>query len=185
MAGETDVVGHHADRGALAVELAQEVHDGLAIFGVEVSGGLVGEEDAGLAAQGPGHGDALLLAARKLARIVPHAVAHPDLFQRLGGALFALGGGESPVGQGKLDVLEDREVADEVEALENETDLAVPDPGALGVVDAGDVVAVELVGALGRRVEQPEDREQRRLAAARRTGDGDVLPLVDVEVDAG
>ena len=38
---------------------------------------------------------------------------------------------------------------------------------------------------LGRRVEQAQDREQRRLAAARGPGDRDVLALADLEVDVG
>ena len=45
--------------------------------------------------------------------------------------------------------------------------------------------AVEAVAAAGRRVEQPQDREQRGLAAARGPGDRDVLALLDLEVDAG
>jgi hypothetical protein len=43
---------------------------------------------------------------------------------------------------------------------------------------------VQRVVAAGRAVEQAEDREQRRLAAAGRTGDGDVLPFLDVEMHA-
>ena len=46
-------------------------------------------------------------------------------------------------------------------------------------------LAVEPVAALGRRVEQAQDRQQRGFAAARRPGDGDVLALADLEVDAG
>ena len=46
-------------------------------------------------------------------------------------------------------------------------------------------LAVQDVLALGRRVEQPEDRQQRRLAAARRPGDRDVLAALDLEVDPG
>src|SRR5574341_2194691 len=40
--GVARVVGHHADGGAVAVQLAQELHDRLAALRVEVSGRLVG-----------------------------------------------------------------------------------------------------------------------------------------------
>ena len=43
---------------------------------------------------------------------------------------------------------------------------------------------VEPVSALARRVQQPEQREQRRLAATRRPGDRHVLPVRDLEVHA-
>src|SRR5205823_13668724 len=42
---------------------------------------------------------------------------------------------------------------------------------------------LEQVGAFGGRVEQPQQRQQRRLAAPRRPGDRDVLALLDLEMD--
>ena len=59
----------------LAHGLAHEGEDLGAGAAVEVAGGLVGEDDLGLAGQGPGHGDPLLLAAGELARAVLQAVA--------------------------------------------------------------------------------------------------------------
>ena len=50
----------------------------LAGAGVEVAGGLVGEDDVGPAGEGAGHGDALLLAAGELARPVVQPVAQAD-----------------------------------------------------------------------------------------------------------
>ncbi len=49
---------------------------------------------------------------------------------------------------------------------------------------AGDVLVEEPVVAFGRVVEQPDDVQQRRLAAAGRPHDGDEIALVDLEVDA-
>jgi hypothetical protein len=49
VAGEARVVGDHADGGAVAVQLAQQPHHGLAVLRVEVAGGLVGEQDRRLA----------------------------------------------------------------------------------------------------------------------------------------
>jgi len=51
-------------------------------------------------------------------------VAHADFFEGGGDGGFALGGGHTAVGEGELDVFVDGEVADEIEGLENETDLA-------------------------------------------------------------
>src|SRR4051794_33901343 len=66
----TRVVGDHRDRRALPVQLLQQLHDGLAVFGVEVSGRLVREQDCGVAGDRARDGHTLLLTARELARKV-------------------------------------------------------------------------------------------------------------------
>ena len=45
-------------------------------------------------------------------------------------------------------------------------------------------LAVQDVSAVGGRIEQAQNRQQRRLAAARRAGDRQVLALLDVEMNA-
>ena len=139
----------------------------------------------GAPADRAGDGDALLLTAGELAGQVLGAVRHADLLERRHHALLALGRLHAAIGERQLDVLVDVEIADQVEALEDEPDLAVADARALRERQIGDRLAVERVLALGRRVEQPEDRQERRLAAARRPGDRDVLAALDLEVDAG
>ena len=89
------------------------------------------------------------------------------------------------VGERQLDILVDGEVADQVEGLEDEADLAVPNAGALGGRELGHRLVVEPVLATGRRVEQAQEREQRGLAAAGRAGDGDVLAAAHLEVHLG
>jgi hypothetical protein len=58
------------------------------------------------------------------------------------------------------------QVANQVEALEDEPDLAVAHPRPLRQRQLGHRLIVQRVGAVGRRVEQAENREQRGLAAA-------------------
>ena len=41
------------------------------------------------------------------------------------------------------------------------------------------------VASAARRIEQAEDREQRRFSAARRSGDGDIFAISDIKVNAG
>ena len=86
---------------------------------------------------------------------------------------------------GQLDVLVDVQIANQVEALEDEADLAVAHPRPLRQRQVGHRFAVEDVLALGRRVEQPQDRQQRRLAAAGRPGNRDVLAGLDLQVNPG
>jgi hypothetical protein len=56
---------------------------------------------------------------------------------------LALGGRHAAVDQRQLDVLEHRQVADQVEALEDEADLAVAHARALGGGEVGHRLAVE------------------------------------------
>ena len=179
------VVRDHADRRAFAVQLAEQLHDGFAVLRVEVSGRLVRQQDRRGAGDGAGDRDALLLTARELRGQVLGAVRHADLLERRHHALLALGRLHAAIGERQLDVLVDVQVADQVEALEDEPDLAVAHARALGERQVRDFLAVQDVAPFGRRVEQPQDREQRRLAAARRAGNRDVLTALDLEVDAG
>ena len=61
--GDIWLMGDDDDGVAVGMELVEEGHDLVAGFGVEVSCGLVGEDDGGFVDQGAGDGDALALAA--------------------------------------------------------------------------------------------------------------------------
>ena len=87
----------------------------------------------GLAAHRPRHRHALLLAAGELRRANASPGAPcPRVRQRLVHPRPRARRGQPAIGQRQLDVLPDRQVADEIEALEDEADLAVAHPGALG-----------------------------------------------------
>ena len=91
VAGVTRIVRHHADGCAAAMQFAQQIHNLLAILRVEVSGGLIGQQDGRITRQRAGHRNALLLTARELRRIVLDAMGHADALQRLMHFLLALG----------------------------------------------------------------------------------------------
>jgi hypothetical protein len=61
--GDIGLVGDENDRVSLGMKLVEEGHDLVAGFGVEVSGGFVGEDDGGVVDESTGDGDALALAA--------------------------------------------------------------------------------------------------------------------------
>jgi len=62
---------------------------------------------------------------------VLRAVAHADFLERVRDGRLALGGGHAAEGEREFDVLVNREIADQIERLENESDFAITDPGAL------------------------------------------------------
>src|SRR6202040_1941856 len=64
------VVRGHEHRGAAVVDLEKELDDPPRRVGVQVAGGLVGDEDARPVHERAGDGDALLLTATQLVRIL-------------------------------------------------------------------------------------------------------------------
>ena len=88
------------------------------------------------------------------------------------------------VDQRQLDVVERGRARQQVEGLEDEPDLLVPDAGQVVVVHRRDFLAVEQVAALRRRVEAADQVHQRGLARPRRPHDRDVLAPLDVDREA-
>ena len=132
--GDVRLVGDEDDGVALGVEVVEERHDLLAGLGVEVAGGLVGEDDGGTVDQRAGDGDALALAAGELVGLVHHAGAEVDGLEDGLGAFGALGGGRAVVDERQLDVVEGGGAGEQVEGLEDEADLLVADAGQLVIV---------------------------------------------------
>src|SRR5579859_5728239 len=93
-------------------------------------------------------------------------VSESDLLKggyRPGSPRLALDAG---VSQRKLDVGQRRSPRDEVEALKDEADLAVANPGQRGFVETADIDAVEPVPATGGDVEAPDDVHHGRFPRA-------------------
>ena len=74
-------VGYHDDGGAFFVELFEQVHHFHAVLGVEVTRRLVGKDNLGVGDDGTGNGDALLLSARELGRLVRAAPSEADIIK--------------------------------------------------------------------------------------------------------
>ena len=112
----------HEDQGRapVALEGEEQVDDGLAGSLVEIAGRLVRHQDRRIRHDGAGDRHALLLAARKLRRIMVQAMAEADRLQ------LGLGPLEGLVLAGELEgqrhVLQGRHGRDEVEGLEHDAD---------------------------------------------------------------
>ena len=83
----------------------------------------------------------------------------------------------------KLDVLVDRQVRQDVERLEDEAELATPRQRAPGVVERGEVRAVDFDTPRVGAVEAGDQVEQRGLARARLADDRDVFARSDPQAE--
>src|SRR5579884_97137 len=169
----------HDGHPARLVQVLEEGHDLLAGARIERAGRLVGQDQARLGDQGASHRHPLLLPARQLRRPVVLAISEADGGQRGQRSLAAVG--RAGVEQRQLDLLDGRHAGQQVEALEDEAQLAVADRRQLVVGEAGHLDAVELVATARGLVEAADGVHQRRLARARGAHDRDEFAAADAD----
>src|ERR1700737_2650012 len=112
------------------------------------------------------------------------AMRHADPLERFLDALPAFSRTHTAIGQWELDVVEDREVANQIEILKDESNLTVSRSRPPAQREIRHRLPVQPVLSTGWRVEQAEDRQQRRLAAARRPGNRHIFATCDLKVDS-
>src|SRR6266511_3326399 len=182
--GEGVLADDHHRAAVVGGELAQQPGDLAADGGVEVGGGLVGQDDRRIVGERAGDRHPLLLAAGELLGPEAEPVAQPDAFQQGTGALVGgVAGGAGEVA-GQLDVLGDGERRQQVEVLEDEAEAAGAQARQAPLGGAGDVQAVHLDDAGGGAQHGAEHQQQGGLAAAGRAHEQHHLAGVDVQVDA-
>src|ERR1043166_9573457 len=113
------------------------------------------------------------------------AMRHAYAIERLRNQSFPIARTHSAIGQRQFDVFENRQVADQIEALKNESDLAVSDPGPVSERKIRNLIALERVTSVRRRVEQTENGQERRFPAAGWSGDGNIFAVADIEMNPG
>src|SRR3569833_2283705 len=152
-------MGHHEHRRALLVQNVQHLHDLFAVARVEIAGRLIRQNQLRGSYNRPGYGDTLLLAAGELRRFVPGAWQKIDQLEHLADPRFALRAWHILVEQWKLDVLVDGKILDEIEALENETQIALAQIDEPARGPTGDILATEQVLAGAGRIDHAHDVE--------------------------
>ena len=131
------VVGHHQDGlAALLVDLVQELHDLGTHLGIQVTGGLVRQDDGGVADQGAGDSHPLALTSGELRGEMPDTVVQSYGINHLQSPFLALGRTHFAVQQGHLHVVQDIERGNQVEALEDKSEFGVAEAGGLPGVEA-------------------------------------------------
>ena len=178
-------MGRRNDRHLLfLVQFPQQLDDLPSRLPVQVARGLVREDDGRIVGQCAGHGDALLLPAGQFQRLVLDPFAEPHQRQQIDAFVDGLVRRQAGENHRQGDVLQGGHDRDQVEGLKDVADLAAPQPGQFVGVQLGDVDLVDIDLALRGLVQRADHVEQGGLARARRAHDGDVLPALDLHVDA-
>ena len=92
------------DEGGLVepVEFEEKIYDLSGTLEVEISGGLIREQDPGAACKGPGEGDPLLLATRQPGRLVGEPLPQAHRGERRPGPLVGIRKATDPEGKGDI-----------------------------------------------------------------------------------
>src|SRR5271157_5203400 len=151
--GDIMVVSDENDVVALLVESIEQRHDLDAGLRIEVAGGLVGENDRRTADERTSDSDTLALTAREFVRLVVHAVCYADRRQRVFCAFDTLFGRDAGVDERQFHVVQRGCAREQIERLENESDLFVADARQFIVVEFADQLSIEPITAFAGRVE--------------------------------
>ena len=155
------------------MQAEEQVHDLLTVAGVEIAGGLVGEEDFRAGRQRPRYGDALLFAAGKLRREMVEPVAEANGLQRIGGLLDRVAPAQEFEWQG--DVLQRGHGRHQVERLKDDADICAAGASKAVFSKRHEIVPGNPYAAAGGFFEPGHDHEQRRFAGPARSDDADGL----------
>ena len=171
------------DRHAAARQLADDAQNLLDHLRVERGCRLVKEHDLRFHRERPHDGETLLLAAGELAGVLARLVAQPHALQEGHRLLLRLCLGNLLLQRRrKRYIVEHRHIRKDIEMLEHHADaLAV---FADGQLLRGDILALEEDLPLVGRLQQVQAPQERRLAAAAGTDDGDNLAPADPGGDA-
>ena len=156
----------------------EEIAHGVGVGVVEVAGGLVGEDQVGVVAEGAGDRDPLPLSAGEEFGGKAGPLRQADLGEEIESAAPVEGlSGDS---EGHEDVLERGEVFEEIVGLENKADVEAPERRA---VCRRRELACDGDGAEVGSFERAEDVEEGRFSLARSSCDGGRLPPLKRERD--
>ena len=179
------VVGdQHEGRARLPVEFLHEGDHRRACLGVQVPGGLVGEEDSRTVGEGSREGDPLLLPARQLGRVVVEAIPESHAIEQVPSPLTVAGG---PLPAHQLQrhehILECRQRRQQVEGLEDKAYVSGAEAGSPVFGEREDVFAGQDHPTRGGFVESRQKAQQGRLSGARWADHGDEALGLDLQVD--
>ena len=168
----------------LAIELGHQRQHPRAVVGIEVAGGLVGDEQGRLVHERARDGRALHLAAGHFLWVVPQAMGDADALGQARGAAGGLAHGHPAQQARQRDVVAERQRRQQVEELEDEANALPPDAGELVVGEAFERAALERQLAGGGPIHRATEVQQCRFAATRRAHQGHEIAAVDGESDS-
>ena len=177
-------MGHHDNCSPLGMKFIQEPQDRPSCCRVEIASGFICKQERGVTHERPSNCNTLLLPAGELAWAVREAVREFNSIEDRIGSSMSLCPRNALIEERHFNILDDRQLWNQIEGLKDEADPPPPNGAELGVFHVSDILAVEQIRALGRSIKTANNIHQRALARTALPHDTHVLPLLDVQIDA-
>ncbi len=165
---------------AFGIEFKQQGDDAGAGGGIEIAGGLIGEQYRGRHGEGAGDGHALLFATGELTRVMLQARFQAHALQQLCRPTRGILNARQL--QRQHDVLQGGQAGQKLEGLEHETRLRRAQPRPAILVQVIEAFPRQLDATRRGQVQPGQQTEQRGLARAGDTDNGDTLPACHTEI---
>jgi hypothetical protein len=159
----------------------QTIDDEAAGCGIEIAGGLVGEQQLGAGNKRAGNRDALLFTARELRRIMAETLREPNRTETLRRCCERVATATQL--QWQCDVLERGHRRDQMKRLKHNPDAIAAQTRQPILVEAPEVLRVDPYSAGGRSFEPAEHHQQARFPRARGTDQSNGFASLDLKRD--
>ena len=150
--------------------------------GIEIAGWFIGKNDFGATNNGAGDGNALLLTARELIRVIVFTLLKVKTSEGARGLLEARGLSVTSVDKWESYVFNNRKVFDEVEILKNKADFFGAEFGLTARRNAGNIFATQNILAMGGTIKKANNVKKSGFTAAGGAHNHDKLTTFDGEV---
>ena len=181
-----EVVRHDHDGAALlAVNRLQKVDDLLAGVRVEITGGLIREEERGIGDEGASDSHALLLSARQLRGAMVQAIAKPDHAESLRRSPTTARGCFARENERKRHVFPGGHRGHEVKLLKDDADHCAPKFSLLRPIQRAQIPVAYADVSTRRAVHRRQQVQKGRFARPARSDHRDELPIGHIERDIG
>ena len=176
------LVGDNHHRDVDLVDGLKQLHDVHGHLGVDVAGGLIGNDELGAVGQGAGYCHTLLFTAGKFVRQAVHLILQTDQGQNIWDAGFDLFGRNVGHAHGESHILVHCHGGDQAEILEDDTHLAAQ-IRHLAAFHLGKVLTVDDDAALGGLFFHLDQFEEGGFARTGMAKDKDELAVLDLDID--
>src|SRR6266550_3743164 len=156
-------VGDLNDRSTFIVQFLEQLHDFLALARVKIPGRFVGKNDPWTGYNGPRNADEWLLTTGELAGKEVLLAHYLKSIERVTNDRLPILFADVAIGEREFEVLEDGLIVQQVIALKNKADVAIPQGGSLLLVELVHCHIVKEIFAAPGLVVHSEDVQQGRL----------------------
>lgn len=155
--GKGGIMGDHNNSVAGGMDIFEFFHDESGTMAVEITGGLVGENDFWVVDERTGDGDTLFLAAGKLGGEIILTIFKIEAGEKIRSLDEARSFTVARIEERKGDIFESRESRDEIKVLKDEADFTSTERCFMGGGKTVDRETIQEVGAVSWMVKKTED----------------------------